>query len=598
MSRVPYSLTAIRSDDDSSGKNIVPYASVSVVDANGNPAQIYLQETGGIPSSYFALNENGFKQIWAEPGRYTITIDGGETYDIFLTGDLSDRVQSVATIAELALTPAAIDQVIFLKGGGSPGDSGSGAFIAKAGSVTPNGKTVVGSATAGIYWQMIDTAQYLRLVRPYIKVGENPISGAALRDAVVVARDVTGLTDCHAFADRTIIDGVTDYGGYGVFDATTVLRGIHTHNHVFSFQDRVKYEGGGTLEFQTGLYSRPVHSGAGTIETRYGVDVGDISIIGEGDVETQIGVYIRNLKGAGTNVGLNIAQTAGVDDYAIYCGGGARSYLAGALEVGGGVSTSTGLAVRMPTGPEVLRMKGSPVGSAELIADTGASFAYIGTPMDVPFRLIQNASARLEVSPSTSQYAIRPGADNTQPLGDALRRWSQVYAGTATISTSDAREKTAVRELTEAELAVGRQLAREIGAYKWLEAIDRKGDGARWHTGQTVQRAIQIFEQHGLDPFAYGAICYDEWGQEAVEHPAEYETVTIEAELDENGFEVEPRRDEKGGLIKAAWTEIVQHAGNSYGWRDNELMWLMIAATAKWQDDLCSRIRALESNLS
>lgn len=142
MSRVPYPLTAIRSDDDSSGKNIVPYASVSVVDANGNPAQIYLQETGGSPSSHFALNENGFRQIWAEPGRYTITIDGGETYDIFLTGDLSDRVQSVATIADLqALTSANNGQTFIVQSGANTGEfiyNSSGSGSASFNNIVPN----------------------------------------------------------------------------------------------------------------------------------------------------------------------------------------------------------------------------------------------------------------------------------------------------------------------------------------------------------------------------------------------------------------------------------------------------------------------------
>ena len=159
MSRVPYSLTAIRSDDDSSGKNIVPYASVSVVDANGNPAQIYLQETGGSPSSHFALNENGFKQIWAEPGRYTITIDGGETYDIFLTGDLSDRVQSVATIADLTTLTGIVDGQIFDVKEYSTGLGwGGGRIKAVSGSAAANNVLTFPSATDGIYFERMDVS--------------------------------------------------------------------------------------------------------------------------------------------------------------------------------------------------------------------------------------------------------------------------------------------------------------------------------------------------------------------------------------------------------------------------------------------------------
>lgn len=42
--------------------------------------------------------------------------------------------------------------------------------------------------------------------------------------------------------------------------------------------------------------------------------------------------------------------------------------------------------------------------------------------------------------------ALRPASDNARALGSASFRWSQIFAATATISTSDAREKTDVGE--------------------------------------------------------------------------------------------------------------------------------------------------------
>lgn len=197
--------------------------------------------------------------------------------------------------------------------------------------------------------------------------------------------------------------------------------------------------------------------------------------------------------------------------------------------------------------------------------------------------------------------SLSPSVDNDVSYGTAARRPTQLFAATATIGTSDAREKTAVRTLTEAEYAVGLQLAREIGAYRWLEAVERKGPAAREHFGQTVQRAIEIFQQHGLDPFAYGAICYDTWEQETVEHPAQYEQVEIPAVLDEQGNEIEPARYEQGALIREAWTEVTLQAGDRYSWRDSELFWLMIAAQqrqadeqARQQEQILQRLAALE----
>lgn len=83
MSRVPYPFTAVRTDDDDSGKNIVPYASVNAKDAAGAPANIYTAQAGGTPSSSFILDANGQKQIWVEPGIYQFSVAGGAYFSVF-----------------------------------------------------------------------------------------------------------------------------------------------------------------------------------------------------------------------------------------------------------------------------------------------------------------------------------------------------------------------------------------------------------------------------------------------------------------------------------------------------------------------------------
>lgn len=106
---------------------------------------------------------------------------------------------------------------------------------------------------------------------------------------------------------------------------------------------------------------------------------------------------------------------------------------------------------------------------------------------------------------------LLPNPDNTRSLGAISNRWTTVYATSGTINTSDAREKTAVVPMIPAEIAAAKDIAREIGTFQWLESVEKKGDAARKHVGLTVQRAIQIMQSHGLDPFAYAFICYDEW---------------------------------------------------------------------------------------
>lgn len=104
-----------------------------------------------------------------------------------------------------------------------------------------------------------------------------------------------------------------------------------------------------------------------------------------------------------------------------------------------------------------------------------------------------------------------PVQDGLSNLGTASTRVSAVYAVNGQIQTSDAREKTPVRKFTQNEINASKQLAAEIGFYSWL--IQKDINDVREHCGMTVQRAIEIMEENGLDPFNYGFICYDKWDE-------------------------------------------------------------------------------------
>lgn len=137
-----------------------------------------------------------------------------------------------------------------------------------------------------------------------------------------------------------------------------------------------------------------------------------------------------------------------------------------------------------------------------------ASLVLVGTVTALPLQLWTNNAVRLSID--TSGH-VASGVDNTQTMGTAAKRWSVVYAGTGTINTSDAREKTAVQDLNAAELVAARRIASEIGAYQFLAAVAKKGEAARLHIGLTVQRAMAIMQSEGLDPLRYAFICHDAW---------------------------------------------------------------------------------------
>jgi hypothetical protein len=101
-----------------------------------------------------------------------------------------------------------------------------------------------------------------------------------------------------------------------------------------------------------------------------------------------------------------------------------------------------------------------------------------------------------------------PTADNAVTLGTASKRWSQLYAGTTTINTSDAAQKTNFRPPDEAVLLAA--LDTDLGFYQWAEAVARKGEeGARWHFGPTAQGFANACRARGVDPQKLAAYCED-----------------------------------------------------------------------------------------
>lgn len=173
---------------------------------------------------------------------------------------------------------------------------------------------------------------------------------------------------------------------------------------------------------------------------------------------------------------------------------------------------------------------------------------------------------------------VSPLADNTQTLGSGGRRWTTVYAVNSTINTSDARLKTEPRQLSEAERKAGSALARLPAIWEWLT-------GDRLHAGPTVQAAIAVMEAHGLDPFAYSFICYDEWEAEP-EQWHEWEA------------EVDP---ETGEVTREAGRELIQparEAGDRYSFRKEELLCFMVSALAAENDLQAAKVEALDARLA
>jgi hypothetical protein len=106
---------------------------------------------------------------------------------------------------------------------------------------------------------------------------------------------------------------------------------------------------------------------------------------------------------------------------------------------------------------------------------------------------------------------VRPITDGVTNLGNASRRWGEVFAANATINTSDRRMKTDEAELDAAEIRVAQALRLLMRKFRWKDAKEAKGENARWHVGAMAQDVIAAFEAEGLDPFRYSMVCHDAW---------------------------------------------------------------------------------------
>jgi hypothetical protein len=179
----------------------------------------------------------------------------------------------------------------------------------------------------------------------------------------------------------------------------------------------------------------------------------------------------------------------------------------------------------------------------------------------------------------------QPGSDNSKTLGTASRRWSVVYAATGSINTSDAREKTELKPMSGDEIAAARQIAGEIGTFRFLSALKEKGDAARTHVGLTVQRVVEILQAHGLDPLRYAFICHDKWPAKTIEHRAV--TVPHESLVDADGQPVQV-------VVEPAYKELIP-GGDRYGFRVDELLMFAVRGLAESQVSLEQRVQALES---
>lgn len=109
----------------------------------------------------------------------------------------------------------------------------------------------------------------------------------------------------------------------------------------------------------------------------------------------------------------------------------------------------------------------------------------------------------------TNPNGVFPAQDNYFSFGYTNFRWTVIYAGSGTINTSDEREKQQIEEIPESWLRAWGEV--KYVRFKFNDAVELKGDGARWHVGFIAQRVKEAFERNGINPFEIGLLCFDKW---------------------------------------------------------------------------------------
>lgn len=202
----------------------------------------------------------------------------------------------------------------------------------------------------------------------------------------------------------------------------------------------------------------------------------------------------------------------------------------------------------------------------------------------------QDSEGTLKRVCSIGTIAVFPGTDNEVSLGWSSNRWTQVFASTGSISTSDERLKQDISAIPDSVFKAWEKV--NFQQFKFKDAVKKKGDEARLHSGLIAQRIIEAFKEEGLDASEYGLLCYDEWpAEEAVIERVK--VVDREETYNEDGSIREPEQFhyEENVLSPA------REAGDCYSVRYEEALCLEAAYQRRRAERIEARLAALETKL-
>lgn len=205
-------------------------------------------------------------------------------------------------------------------------------------------------------------------------------------------------------------------------------------------------------------------------------------------------------------------------------------------------------------------------------------FHYNGSAKDYTSRIIENTEGNLDINGCVVSDKAIYCSDNKYDLGMSTNRFKDIYATNATINTSDRNAKTSIKNIDDNILNAWENVS--LVSFKFKDAVERKGDNARIHTGYIAQDVQEKLSKYGIDACNYGLFCYNSWdAQEEKSH--------------------EEERTDSAGTTKTVKVidTPAREAGETFGLRYTECLIVECAYLRKKNKELEGRITKLEENL-
>ena len=159
--------------------------------------------------------------------------------------------------------------------------------------------------------------------------------------------------------------------------------------------------------------------------------------------------------------------------------------------------------------------------------------------------------------------------DNTLDLGYPTLKWNDAYITNGVTTGSDRNQKQDIETLSDAEQRVAVACKSLLRKWRWIDAVDAKGDDARIHFGIIAQDLQDAFTAEGLDAGRYAMFMSNTWWE------TQTEVAAVEATEDTEAVDAHTRTDTYDTAEEApeGATERTR-----LGVRYNELLAFIIAA--------------------